>query len=98
MALAATVARTPEQAGYWQSIIALVLGMLGGSFFPVAQAGGLIEKLSLFTPHAWFLRGLTEMSGGGSPGNALPAVGALLLFTAVTGGAALLRLGDLARP
>jgi ABC-2 type transport system permease protein len=97
-ALAATLAKTPEQAGYWQSIIALVLGMLGGSFFPVAQAGGLIEKLSLFTPHAWFLRGLTEMSGGGSPGNALPAVGALLLFTAVTGGAALLRLGDLARP
>jgi linearmycin/streptolysin S transport system permease protein len=97
-ALAATLAKTPEQAGYWQSIIALVLGMLGGSFFPVAQAGGLIEKLSLFTPHAWFLRGLTEMSGGGGPGNALPALGALLLFTAVTGSAAVLRLGKLARP
>ncbi len=97
-ALPATFAKTPEQAGYWQAMIALVLGMLGGSFFPVARAGGLIEKLSLITPHAWFLRGLTELSGGAGAEAVLPAVGALLVFTAVTGAAALLRLGSLARP
>ena len=47
MALVATVAKTAEQAANWQAMVALVLGMLGGSFFPVTQAGGLIEKLSL---------------------------------------------------
>ena len=40
MALVATLARTPDQAQSWGSMAALVLGMLGGSFFPIAQAGG----------------------------------------------------------
>jgi ABC-2 type transport system permease protein len=90
-ALIAAVAKTAEQAGAWQSMAALVLGMLGGSFFPVAQAGGLIEGLSLLTPHAWFLRGLGDLAGGAGPGAVLPAVGAILAFTAVVGGAAALR-------
>ena len=50
MALVATLARTPDQAQSWQSMVALVLGMLGGAFFPVAQAGGLLAALSLATP------------------------------------------------
>ena len=91
MALIATLARTSEQAGNWQAIVAVVLGMLGGSFFPLAQAGGYIEALSLATPHAWFLTGLGELQGGGSAVDVLPAVGAILTFAVVTGAIAFLR-------
>ena len=41
MTLVATLAKTPDQAQSWQAMVALVLGMLGGAFFPVAQAGGV---------------------------------------------------------
>jgi ABC-2 type transport system permease protein len=92
MAVVATFARTPEQAGYWQAIVALVLGLVGGSFFPVYQASGAIEKLSLATPHAWFLRGLGELAGGGGVSSILPAAAAILAFAAVTGTIAFLRL------
>ena len=97
MALIATLARTAEQAGNMQAITALVLGMVGGSFFPVAEAGGLIEKLSLLTPHAWFLRALGDLSGGGGVADILPAIGAILVFVAVTGTIALLRQGTLVK-
>jgi ABC-2 type transport system permease protein len=96
MMLVATVAKTSEQAGTWQTIIALVLGMLGGSFFPVFQAGGLFAKASLATPHAWFLRGLGDLAGGAGPAAVLPAAAAILVFAAVVGGIALLRLRKLA--
>lgn len=98
MALIATIARTAEQAGYAQAIAALTLGLLGGAFFPVARVGGAIATLSLLTPHAWFLRGLGELSGGGGPAAVLPAVGAMLAFAAVTGGIALARLGRMVEP
>ncbi len=98
MALIATIARTAEQAGYAQAIAALTLGLLGGAFFPVARVGGVIATLSLLTPHAWFLRGLGELSGGGGPAAVLPAVGAMLAFAAVTGGVALARLGRMVEP
>jgi ABC-2 type transport system permease protein len=98
MALVATLARTPEQVGSWQAMVALVLGMLGGAFFPVAQAGGPVEALSRLTPHAWFLEGLRELSGGAGASAVLPAVAAILLFAAVAGGAAFLRLGKLVEP
>ena len=95
MSLIATLARTAEQAGNYQAIVALVLGMLGGSFFPVGQAGGFIERLSLLTPHAWFLRGLGELQSGGGLNDIVPALGAILAFVAVTGAIAFLRQGKL---
>ncbi|HZD72075.1 MAG TPA: ABC transporter permease [Actinomycetes bacterium] len=98
MALVATIARTSEQAGNWQAIIALLLGMFGGSFFSLSQAGGLFAKVSLLTPHAWFLRGLGELAGGAGPAAVLPSVLAMLAFAVVTGSVALLRLGRFARP
>jgi ABC-2 type transport system permease protein len=80
----AGVAKTAQQANNAQSIIALVLGMLGGSLFPVSLTGGFVARLSVITPHHWFLEGLGEASAGGLA-DALPAVGALLLFTVVVG-------------
>jgi len=95
MALVATLARTPDQAQSWQLIVALVLGMLGGAFFPVAQAGGLLASLSLITPQAWFLRGIENMTGGAGPSAVLGPVAAILAFAAVTGSLAFMRAGRL---
>lgn len=97
MALVATVAKTAEQAGNWQAIIAVVLGMLGGVFFPISQAPGALSRLSLLTPQAWFMRGLSDLAGGGGWSVVLPAVLAMLAFAAVTGGIALLRLDRMVR-
>lgn len=93
MAVVAGFARTPEGAGNLQSIIAVVLGMLGGAFFPISRAGGLISTLSLATPHAWFLRGLGELAAGGGVESVLPAVGAIALFAVVTLALSQVRMG-----
>lgn len=92
MALIATVARTPDQAQSWQSMVALILGMLGGTFFPVAQAGGIIAALSLATPQAWFLRGIENQAAGAGVG--VPVL-AMLTFAAVVTAVALPRAGRL---
>ncbi len=98
MALVATVARTPDQATAWQAMVALVLGMLGGTFFPVSQAGGLLAALSLGTPQAWFMRGIENLVGGGGVGVVLGPALAILGFAAVTGTLVLLRAGRLLAP
>ena len=98
MFVVAAFARTAEQAGNLQAIIAFVLAMLGGSFFPVAQAGGLLEKLSLMTPHAWFLRGLGDLAAGGGAATVFPAALYVALFGLVTGGLAQFRIGKVLSP
>ena len=85
VAAVGAVARTAEQANVWQSVIAVVLGMLGGSFFPIADGSGLLAKLTLLTPHAWFMRGLQDVRAGGGVPDVLPAVGAMLAFGVVVG-------------
>ncbi|HET7358436.1 MAG TPA: ABC transporter permease [Nocardioidaceae bacterium] len=94
--LVASLARTPEQAGSWQAVVAVTLGLLGGSFFPIQQSGALLATLSLATPHAWFLRGLADLSGG--VGDVLPAVAALLAIGLVTGTVAVLRIDKVVAP
>jgi ABC-2 type transport system permease protein len=84
MFVLAAFAKTAEQAGNLQSIVAFLLAMLGGTFFPLAQAGGWLENVSLLTPHAWFLRGLGDLAAGGAVAEALPAAGAIALFGLVT--------------
>jgi ABC-2 type transport system permease protein len=69
--------------------------MLGGTFFPVAQAGGLLAALSLATPQAWFLRGLDNLTGGAGAGAVLGPLAAILAFAAVTGLLAYMRIGRL---
>lgn len=82
MAVVATFAKNAEQAAVWQSIIAVVLGMLGGTFFPIAEGRDALATLSLFTPHQWFLRGLGDLASG-DVAAVWPAVGAMLAFAAV---------------
>jgi len=85
MGLVGSVAQTAEGAGNLGAIIAVVLGMLGGTFFPIGQGDDLLSKLTYLTPHAWFMRGLADISGGAEWTEALPAVGALLVFALVLG-------------
>ncbi|HEY5651021.1 MAG TPA: ABC transporter permease, partial [Acidimicrobiia bacterium] len=92
MALVAAFANTVEGAGNVQSIIAVLLGVLGGTFVPVAGEG-ILSKLSLLTPHAWFMRGLNDLSGGGSIGLVLPSLLAIGAFAVVVGAAAVWALG-----
>jgi ABC-2 type transport system permease protein len=95
MTLVATFAHNSEQAQSWQAMVALVFGMLGGTFFPVAQAGGLLAALSLATPQAWFLRGLDDLTGGAGAHAVLGPVAAILAFALVTGSLAVMRIGRL---
>lgn len=98
MFVVAAFARTAEQAGNLQAIIAFILAMLGGSFFPISQVGGFIGTLSLITPHAWFLRGLGDLAAGGGFGAVFPAALYIALFGLVTGGLAQLRIGKVLSP
>ena len=85
MGLVASVARTPEGAGNLGSIIAVILGMLGGTFFPLGRGDDLVAKLSYLTPHAWFLQGLGDLANGAHWTAALPAVLAMTVFALVFG-------------
>jgi ABC-2 type transport system permease protein len=85
MGLMASVAKSPEGAGNLGAIVAVVLGMLGGTFFPIGQGDDILSKLTYFTPHAWFMRGLSNISGGGEWTAAFPATAALLLFASAFG-------------
>jgi ABC-2 type transport system permease protein len=95
MSLIATLARNAEQAANWQSVVSVVLGLLGGTFFPVSQAPGVLSTLTFFAPQAWFLRGLGDLRGGSLSVIWVPVL-AMLGFAVVTGGVSLFRLRRLA--
>ena len=84
MTLVGGFAKTAEQAGNLQAIVAVTLGMLGGTFVPIS-GDGFLARLSLITPNAWFLRGLGDMAGGGVA-DAIPAVLVLLATAVIAGG------------
>jgi linearmycin/streptolysin S transport system permease protein len=95
MSLIATLAKNAEQAANWQSVVSVVLGLLGGTFFPVSQAPGVLSTLTFFAPQAWFLRGLGDLRGGSLTVIWVPVL-AMLGFAVVTGGVSLFRLRRLA--
>jgi len=95
MSLLATLAKNAEQAANWQSVVSVVLGLLGGTFFPVSQAPGVLSTLTFVAPQAWFLRGLGDLRGGSLGVVWGPAL-AMLGFAVVAGGVALFRLRRLA--
>ena len=90
--------KTADGAGAANSAVAMTLGILGGTFSPTAQAPEAMQALSLVTPHAWFLRGLAEMQGGGAIADALPAAGVLLTTGLVTGAIGFARARRLVAP
>jgi len=91
MALIATLARNAEQAANWQSVVAVVLGLFGGTFFPVSLAPGILSRLTFIAPQAWFMRGLSDLRGGSLSAVWVPVL-AMLAFAVVAGGIAMTRL------
>jgi ABC-2 type transport system permease protein len=90
--LVTTLAQTDEQAAGYGAIIAVTLGLLGGTFFPLSQAPALVANLTFVTPHAWLMESLGELSGGaGDVTDVLGAAAALILIGLVTGGVAMMR-------
>ncbi|MBZ2197584.1 ABC transporter permease [Occultella gossypii] len=76
------VARTAEQAGIIQSILAMVLGIAGGAFFPVTASGSLARVLDL-NPIAAFTRGLGITSSGGGLADLAAPIAIMLGFAVV---------------
>ena len=85
MGLVASAAKSPEGAGNMGAIVAVILGMLGGVFFPIGSGEDLLSRLQFITPHAWFMRGLGDLADGAEWTAAIPATGALLVFALVSG-------------
>jgi ABC-2 type transport system permease protein len=91
LALVGTFARTAEQAGNLQAVVGIVLGLLGGVFFPVPGDAELLRTASLISPHGWFLRGIAELRASGDWMVVWPAAGAIVAFGLVTALPAALR-------
>lgn len=84
--LVAAVARTAEQAVSYATAAALVLGLLGGVFFPISRAGGLLARVSWLSPHRWLLDGFRDVSYGAGVGDLGATLAVLCGFTVVVGG------------
>lgn len=95
MFLVATFAGRPEHATGWTAPLAVLLGMFGGSFAPLAQLGGL-AVVSYATPHRWFLQGVSDLAAAG-PTAVVTPVAVLLGLAAATLGLTGLRAGRLVR-
>ena len=84
MAIVAGLAKRAEGAGAVQSIIAVGLALLGGSWFPVSGEG-VLGLLARMTPHFWFLEGLEDLAGASSWTVVWPSVVALGIIAVVAG-------------
>ena len=90
--LVASLARTPQQAGGLNAIVALSLAAIGGVFIPLSQAPASIVTLSQITPHAWFLRGIDTLTDPAATiVEILPSLGVLLAMGGILGAMGLFR-------
>ncbi len=87
-----SLARTAQQAGGLNAVVAFSMAAIGGVFVPLSQAPETMVGLAQITPHAWFLRGIDTLSGG-SPGvvDIAPSLAVLLGMGIVTGAIGLAR-------
>ena len=90
--------RNAEQAANLQGMVALILGLMGGSFFSMYAAGGVARVLTKLTPHFWFHEGLIQISAGRSWTGALRPAAMMLIFAAAVGIPGLLLARRTVRP
>jgi len=76
----ATLFKTPAQVANFGSIIMLVFGLLGGSFFDMSLLPAWVSTLARITPNAWGLQGFTTLAGGGTLGSIREPLMALALM------------------
>lgn len=90
------MSRTPQQSDATMAIVAFVLALLGGNFFPPGSLPPLLQKVALATPNGWALQGFGSLSlDRRGFGGIVPALAVLLVICVVIGGAALTRLRSL---
>jgi ABC-2 type transport system permease protein len=83
--LISTLARTAEQAGGLNAIVAISLSAIGGVFIPLAQAPEVMSRIAQITPHAWFLHAIDTLSvPTAGLADVLPSIGVLLGMGALT--------------
>ncbi len=80
--IVARLVRSAEQANIAQSIVAMVLGIAGGAFFPI-EASGFLATLADLNPIAAFIRGLGITAGGGGVAEIAIPLAVMLGFAAV---------------
>ena len=80
--IVARLVRCAEQANIAQSIVAMVLGIAGGAFFPI-EASGFLATLADLNPIAAFIRGLGITAGGGGVAEIAIPLAVMLGFAAV---------------
>lgn len=85
--LVATLATTTAQAGAYVSIIAVVGGLLGGTFFPISQAG-VLGTIRFLSPQGWLMEGFQKLAYGGSVGEVVAPLAGVLTIASLTGAAA----------
>jgi ABC-2 type transport system permease protein len=97
VALISGFARTSEQATVIGSIVGVLLGFLGGTFFDVSQAGGIISDLRFVSPHGWFMQGLADLQADDLSVVVVPVL-AMLAFGVIAGAIGLARLNKGLQP
>lgn len=80
--IVARLVRSAEQANIAQSILAMVLGIAGGAFFPI-EASGFLATLMDLNPIAAFIRGLGITAGGGGAADVAIPLAVMLGFATV---------------
>ncbi len=83
-ALVATYAKTTAQAGAMVSIVAVVGGLLGGTFFPISQAG-ILGSVRFLSPQGWLMEGFQKLTYGGTVSGIVWALVGVFSIAIVTG-------------
>jgi len=83
-ALVATLATTTAQAGAYVSIVAVVGGLLGGTFFPISQAG-FLGTIRFLSPQGWLMEGFQALAYGGTVGEIAGPLLGVFTIAGVTG-------------
>lgn len=94
MALVATLAATTAQAGAYVSIVAIVGGLLGGTFFPISQAG-VLGTIRFLSPQGWLMQGFTDLAGGASITDIAAPLAGVLIIAVVAGATAWARANQM---
>ncbi len=76
----AAMARTPAQVASVGAALMPLFGILSGSFIPVAALPAWLQAASKLTPNAWGLEGFVTLGRGGTLGDIVRPISALLLM------------------
>jgi len=78
--LMASVLKTPGQVAITGSAIALLFGILGGSFFDMSLLPDWVRKVGMVTPNSWANEGFRILSMGGKLTAIQPHLTALIIM------------------